>query len=266
MAKLSGPAVQWYYKQFTGDQKVLAMDWDALGMHVWLIHMALQEEMPGTIPNDMALIRRWLRNPSDDVWRRVQPQIFSAWSIRDGRWVQKGTEETALRQQEYSASRKEAAAKRWHPGAQDAYASVTHMQKPCSSSSTSSSTTKQKTKPMPQAAFVLPDFIPKKAWDDWIEMRTRIRKKPTLRAMEMAVERLVTLVASGSDAGQVLDQSTYRNWVGLFEVHQPAIGTNFASQRKEIYAYEDKYTRLQRELAVDEAAPGSVSQGPSGGR
>ena len=95
------PAIQWYYKQWLGDNKVLAMDWDATGMHHHLLMVSIQEEPPGSIPNDMAVIRRWLRNPPDDVWRRVNPQIFAAWSLRDGRWFNSGMVETMERQQRY---------------------------------------------------------------------------------------------------------------------------------------------------------------------
>lgn len=127
-------------------------------------------------------------------------------------------------------------------------ANQTTNQNPTPSSSTSSSTAKQKLKTnTPQAAFVLPDFIPRKSWDAWIEMRTKGRAKPTLRAMEMAVDRLVTLVASGSDAGQVLDQSTFNGWKGLFEVKQSPLTTGYASPRKD--AYENKWDRVSREAA-----------------
>lgn len=137
MAKLKGPAIQWYYKQWLGDDKVLGMDWDAQGMHFWLINLSCQQDPAGTIPNDIALIRRWLRNPSDDVWRRVQPQIFSSWSLADGRWHQKGTEETAAKQVAFSESRSQAATKRWDQ--RDAYALRMQCEKHALQSSSSSS-------------------------------------------------------------------------------------------------------------------------------
>lgn len=95
------PSIQWYYKQYLGDNKVLAMDWDASGMHAWLLNLSIQEEPSGSIPNDMAVIRRWLRNPSDDVWRRVHPQIFAAWKLQDGRWFNSGMVATAERSERY---------------------------------------------------------------------------------------------------------------------------------------------------------------------
>ena len=73
------PSYARYPKQVLGDDRVLAMDWDAYGMHNWLLDLSWQQEPRGTIPNDIALIRRWLRSPSDETWRRVYPQIRTAW-------------------------------------------------------------------------------------------------------------------------------------------------------------------------------------------
>jgi len=100
------PAIQWYYKQWLGDNKVLAMDWDARGMHFHLLMISIQEEPSGSLPNDMDAIRRWLSLPSgsvdaDRIWRRVKPQIFAAWSLQDDRWFNSGMVETMERQQRY---------------------------------------------------------------------------------------------------------------------------------------------------------------------
>jgi hypothetical protein len=100
------PAIQWYYKQWLGDNKVLAMDWDAQAMHFHLLMMSIQEEPAGSIPNDVGQIRRWLRLPSgqsdsDRVWARVQPQIFAAWTLQDGRWFNAGMRATMERVENY---------------------------------------------------------------------------------------------------------------------------------------------------------------------
>lgn len=76
------------------------------------------------------------------------------------------------------------------------------------------------------ASFVLPSWIPKDAWDAYLEMRRRIRKPMTQRAMELAVIELAKLRDQGHDPKAVLDQSTLHSWQGLFEVkgvaQQPA--------------------------------------------
>lgn len=101
------PAFQFYPKQYVADNYVQAMEWDARGMYVHLLCMAWQEIPPGSIPNDDAVIRRWLnlsRDTEDDlhIWRRVRPQIMAAWVIRDGRWYQSGLCETWERMQRRS--------------------------------------------------------------------------------------------------------------------------------------------------------------------
>jgi hypothetical protein len=100
------PSIQWYYKQWLGDNKVLAMDWDARGMHFHLLMISIQEEPPGSLPDDMNAIRRWLTLPSgsvdaDQTWRRVKPQILAAWSLQNSRWYNSGMVETMERQERY---------------------------------------------------------------------------------------------------------------------------------------------------------------------
>ncbi len=226
MPKLSAPAIQWYYRQWLGDQKVLAMDWDANGMHFWLINLSLQEDPAGTIPNDTALIRRWLRNPSDDVWRRVQPQIFSAWSLADGRWHQQGTKATAERQKAYSESRTEAANARW--AKRDAYALRMQCEIDALQSSTSSSIQEQipPRKKRALEPFVLPDWIPPSVWNAYLEMRQRKGKPPTAFALELVTKKLYGFMQNGHDPAAVLEQSIRSGWTDVYPVRE---GGNYAA-------------------------------------
>lgn len=117
------------WKQWMGDSHVLGMDWDARGMHHWLIGVSLQQDPPGTIPDDTDAIRRWLGLPpgsssdSDRIWRRVSPQIFAAWPLRDGRRVNLGTLKGLASAETISASRSAAgklgAKGRWQNGKPD---------------------------------------------------------------------------------------------------------------------------------------------------
>lgn len=63
-----------------------------------------------------------------------------------------------------------------------------------------------------------PDWIPRKAWDDYAAMRQRIRKPMTARAAELVVAKLDALRTSGCPPGDVLDQSTMHGWQGVFEL------------------------------------------------
>lgn len=57
----------------------MLMDFDAKGMHMDLMCISWQQEQPGTLPNEELIIRRWLKNPTSSVWKRVWPQIKEAW-------------------------------------------------------------------------------------------------------------------------------------------------------------------------------------------
>ena len=64
--------------------------------------------------------------------------------------------------------------------------------------------------------FILPDWIPREAWDGWIEMRKKTRTPNTDRALTLTVKRLDELRQQGHDPGAVLDQSVERGWKGVF--------------------------------------------------
>src|SRR5262249_37418983 len=88
------------------------MEWDAVGMHVWLLNLSWQQEPVGSIPNDMGLLRRWLRLPSgfadaDRVWARVWPQIREAWYLEGDRWFNAGMVRAWKRQQTYKQNGKQ---------------------------------------------------------------------------------------------------------------------------------------------------------------
>jgi len=59
----------------------MLMDYDAKGMHMDLVCLSWQQPLPGTIPHDEIILRRWLHDPTEKVWNRVWPQIRRAWKI-----------------------------------------------------------------------------------------------------------------------------------------------------------------------------------------
>ena len=64
----------------------------------------------------------------------------------------------------------------------------------------------------------LPDWIPAEAWAGYVEMRKKIKKPMTDRAVTLAINTLDKLRAEGNDPGAVLDQSTLNAWQGVFAV------------------------------------------------
>lgn len=70
------------------------------------------------------------------------------------------------------------------------------------------------------ADFTLPDWIPADKWDAWTEMRTRLRKPLTDWARHRAVLKLENLQEQGHPPGQVLAQSAFAGWAGLFPIKE----------------------------------------------
>ncbi|MGA2630219.1 MAG: hypothetical protein ABSG54_08370 [Terriglobia bacterium] len=77
----------------------------------------------------------------------------------------------------------------------------------------------------------LPGWLPRDAWEGWLEMR-RMKKAPlTPHAIVLAIKKLETLRIAGHDPAAVLDQSTLSNWTGLFEVRKAGPNGNRAQER-----------------------------------
>ena len=82
--------------------------------------------------------------------------------------------------------------------------------------------------------IVLPDIIPKKDWDDFVDMRKSMKKSLTLRAKEILVKKLTDWFDKGHNPSEILQNSIANNWQGLFEpkpkgntngktsIHQPS--------------------------------------------
>lgn len=64
----------------------------------------------------------------------------------------------------------------------------------------------------------LGDWIPTKKWEQFVEMRQRVKAPITDHGKYLAMLELKKLRASGQDPGAVLDQSVLKSWKGLFPV------------------------------------------------
>lgn len=74
-----------------------------------------------------------------------------------------------------------------------------------------------------QEAFQIPDWIPKDAWNSYVEMRNEIKKPMTHRAAELAVEKLAEFQRSGMAPKDVLEQSVFNSWQGLFPLKNQGV-------------------------------------------
>lgn len=69
-----------------------------------------------------------------------------------------------------------------------------------------------------EVAFVVPDWIPKETWDEFLEMRKRIKKPPTDYAKKLLVAKLDKFRSVGQDVKQVLEKSITSGWQDVFEI------------------------------------------------
>lgn len=145
--KERSPAIQFYFRQFAGDEHVMALDLDAVGAHILLMCAAGASNRGYKLPSDERMIRNIIRNPSDLDWQRIKCQLLSgAWKIsKDGSWwEQRGMRRSILKRKVFieSQSRKGKAGMeaRWKDNRGYDSAITQHN----SSSSSSSSTAIQK--------------------------------------------------------------------------------------------------------------------------
>lgn len=70
---------------------------------------------------------------------------------------------------------------------------------------------------------MLPEWIPKDAWDGFISMRKKMKKAPTDRAITLLVNQMQVMLNEGRDESYlaaVLDQSTINGWTGIFPLRE----------------------------------------------
>lgn len=78
----------------------------------------------------------------------------------------------------------------------------------------------------------LPDWLPKDAWDAFLEMRKKLHKVPTERAKELLIEKLLKLRdKNGDDPREVLERSVMNGWQGIFELPKNKGNDNHNSWR-----------------------------------
>ena len=64
----------------------------------------------------------------------------------------------------------------------------------------------------------IPDWVPADAWNAFLEMRRSKRAFPTEHAVGLLIKKLDVLRRQGHDPGEVLDQSTMKNWTDIYEI------------------------------------------------
>jgi hypothetical protein len=78
----------------------------------------------------------------------------------------------------------------------------------------------QKRPPAAVAAFDLPSWIDREAWNAYEEMRGKIRKPMTPRARTLVLKKLVGFEARGMSSTDSLNQSVVSSWTDVYEPKQ----------------------------------------------
>lgn len=63
----------------------------------------------------------------------------------------------------------------------------------------------------------IPSWVPAEAWAGYVEMRKKIKKPMTDRALQLRISDLHMFKEKGFDLVAILDQSTSNNWTDLYE-------------------------------------------------
>ena len=108
----------------------------------------------------------------------------------------------------------------------------------------------KKTKLKDTKEIAFPGWINIETWNSFIEMRTRMKASPTVRAKELLINELEKLKLSGQDPNLVLEQSIMNNWKGVFPIKDPNGGNHATNKRTSSRELPTKYTtpeELQRQ-------------------
>ncbi len=114
-----------------------------------------------------------------------------------------------------------------------------------SSSSSSSSTV---TEPKPKT--LLPDYISQESMSSFQEMRKKIKKPMTDRALVLLIGKLEKFHADGYDVNEILDNSTLGCWAGVFEPKEKKATVIGSSSSEENRIKQEWAERQKKEMGI----------------
>jgi hypothetical protein len=69
----------------------------------------------------------------------------------------------------------------------------------------------------------IPDWLPIDSWLAFVEMRKQIKKPMTVRAMQLAIQKLDALRKAGHDVVAIIDSSVLNGWQDLYPPRQGSV-------------------------------------------
>jgi len=101
---------------------------------------------------------------------------------------------------------------------------------------------KQELKKAAKIQLELPGWLPEESWQGFVEMRQKIRKPMTPRAVSMILKKLEGFMQSGQDVAAILDQSVVKSWQDVFPVRQQYQAQQRMGKQEKAQAFMDVLT------------------------
>jgi len=83
----------------------------------------------------------------------------------------------------------------------------------------------------------LPDWLPREAWDGWLDIRRQLKAKVNERVIKLALRELDVLRQAGEDLELVIDQSSAKNWLSFYPYKGPKPQPQAAAQHPTAVAH-----------------------------
>lgn len=103
---------------------------------------------------------------------------------------------------------------------------------------------------------MLPDFIPKEAWEAYLLMRKQMGKKhqATEYAQKLLIKKLTTWKSEGHDIEAIINQSIERSYVGLFPVQPMKYEKQASAPVDAVAATKAKIAEFDRPVVRSESS------------
>ncbi len=230
-----------YYPFHIGDyaSSTRHLSWDEDAAFRRLLDVYYTTEKP--LPLELRQVFR-LVMASSELQREAVETVLNEFFVKteEGWFNSRACQEIdAMRDKQHK--QREKANKRWHkpeavsgnalamPQHEETYATASEIDAdamPPTPTPTPTPTPKDKT----EAQAPLPDWLPKDSWIGYVEMRKKIRKPMTGRALQLVMASLEKMHLKGVDVTQALDNSIRNSWIDVYEPKEPVrqMGSIFA--------------------------------------
>ncbi len=85
---------------------------------------------------------------------------------------------------------------------------------------------------------IIPDWLDRRAWAEFIKMRKKIKKPMTPYAMELAIIKLTAFKNRGYNPTQILNNSIFKNWQDLYVNNDMVINLEVKQKAAKIDDYD----------------------------